>query len=98
MTFRSLHTAEISAQTLTTTVIGYVAVIEINLDLPDHVRDGCQTVNGGCPIPVGDIRDIGSTFIVRSPLSNINPAIEYRVTTETGAVFICVRTNIQLVG
>lgn len=87
-----------AASGLTTTVIGFVTIIEINLDLPDHVRDGCQTLEKGCPVAVGDFRAIGSTFVVQSPLSNISPAIEYRVVNEAGAVFVCVRTFVQVVG
>lgn len=97
MTFRASHTAELGAESLQTTVIGYV-VVPIPLPLPDHVSDGCQTVAGGCPIAVGETRDFGSTFVIQSPLSNITPAVEYRVVNEAGQTFICVRTFIEVVG
>lgn len=88
---------EVPANTLTSTLTGYWLMMSMKLELPEFVKNGCNFMPDGCPVPIKQDLELTTTFVVKASFDNIKPAIEFRVTTETGAVFMCVRTKLSLV-
>lgn len=88
--------SEMDAQELTTTLTAWLSIISLDLELPEDIVDGCNAVEGGCPVSTGEERNISAAFEVDSTFSNISPAIELTLTNEAGDIFMCVRTTVTL--
>lgn len=87
----------VGANSLITTVDARWAIIEDQLELPDHVLDGCNAFESGCPLTVGNTEFITNSFVVAARISNITPTIEFAMTNENGEKVICVQTQINLI-
>lgn len=88
--------ASFDANKLSTSLKAYVAGIGLEQALPDEIKDGCNSVEGGCPIAIGETRDINVAFTVDSPLKDISPDIELKIMNENSVVVMCVRTKVTL--
>lgn len=84
------------ANELTTTLKAYISIIGLDMALPDEIADGCQSLEGGCPIASGETRDIKATFTVDTTFKDISPAIELKIVNENDDVVMCVRTTVNL--
>lgn len=84
------------SKTLTTSLYAYLSIIELPLELPEEIVDGCQAVTGGCPVFAGELRSINAQFTVNTTLSGIDPDIELSIVNEDNVRVMCVRTAVQL--
>ena len=89
----SLDDAEKLTVALKATMLG----INIPMELPEDIEDGCNALIGGCPVGAGETRDIVTSFMVESTLTNIKPDIELSITNEAGTLVMCVRTTVTLI-
>ena len=85
-----------SAEALTTKLKAFLSIIELPLELPEDIVDGCNAIDGGCPVAAGETRGITANFVVDSTFDNINPDIELSITNETDDLVMCVRTSVTL--
>lgn len=89
-------TSSYDATELTTTLKAYISIIGLDLALPDEIADGCQSVEGGCPVAAGETRSIKASFTVDTTFKDISPAIELKIVNENADVVMCVRTTVNL--
>ena len=87
----------VPAKTITTRGTASWKIFNQELDLPSHVRDGCNSFSGGCPLKVGTTQTMNTSFVATSPIRNITPTIEIIMTNESGARVMCLRANVRLV-
>lgn len=87
----------VPARDILTRITARWAIINTELDLPDHVADGCNAFSGGCPLVVGSEETIKTSFQVVVPVSNITPTIEFIKTNEAGERVMCVRTVLRVI-
>lgn len=86
----------VPANELTTSLTAFLSIITLPLELPEDIVDGCRTLEGGCPVSEGEVRDLSAEFVVDSTFSDIKPDIELSFVNEDGKEFMCVRTTVDL--
>lgn len=96
MVMKGEMTVAYESNTLTTSLFAYLSIIELPLELPPEIVDGCQAVTGGCPVKEGELRGINAQFTVNTTLSGIEPDIELSIVNENNVRVMCVRTRVQL--
>lgn len=89
-------TTKHSAQDLTVSLKAFLSIIELPMELPEDMVDGCQAIERNCPVAVNETRGIATTFIVDSPFADITPDIELSIHNELNELVMCVRTTVTL--
>lgn len=88
------------SETLSVSMVAMVLGLELELDLPADVRDGCNVVPNGCPIHAGSTLEINASAVIGLPEINLPQAtipIEMRVVNNNGERVLCVQTDVILV-
>lgn len=88
-------TAVVPATSMHVTLVGFLLGIRVPFDLPADVQDGCNAVQGGCPVSVGVTYQLGTRFNVATPdlIIGASPHIELAATNEGGVRVMCARVQ-----
>lgn len=89
-------TSSYNAEELTSSLRAYLGIVPIDLTLPEEIADGCQAVEGNCPISAGETRGIVAFFVVDTTYTKISPSIELKIVNENGELVMCVSTVVTL--
>lgn len=85
-----------SASELKTTLNAFLLGIQMPLELPPEIVDGCQAIGGICPIFVDQELEVAVSVLINTTLSNIKPDIELAMLNEVGETVMCARTTVNL--
>lgn len=91
-----LITTHHDSNELTTSLEAFLGIVTLPMELPEDVVDGCNALEGGCPVSAGETRGLAAEFVVDSPFSGIPVDIELSITNEKEELVMCVRTTIYL--
>lgn len=89
-------TTQYAAEELTSSLVAFINIVTLPLELPPEIVDGCNALGGGCPVAEDETRSLTAEFVVDSPLNNIKPFIQLKIVNEEKTVVMCVRTQVDL--
>lgn len=89
----------VGADTLTTALTAFVDIgndqtVTVPLPLPDPIADGCNTVNGGCPLEAFASRTVHIEYFLNSQFSGVSLDLEISFINGNDQQVFCFRTPV----